>query len=121
MNAIYADGGCLGNNQKDAGLRHSYGTFNYGDYTGSFDFGPGTNNEAEFKILIEALKFAKEGNFAPMIYMDSDLVVRAMHGTYNVKAKNLRPLYMDAVLLFHEIGAKIEWLDNVRIKAILGH
>lgn len=59
--------------------------------------GQGTNNQAEYRALIAALKAAS--TFKPtevIISLDSELVIKQLAGSYRVKSDLLRPLYIEA-------------------------
>ncbi|MBE9512507.1 MAG: ribonuclease HI family protein [Chloroflexi bacterium] len=58
--------------------------------------GRATNNQAEYRALIVALKEAiKLGTSEADIYLDSELVVRQVNGKYRVKNTALKPLYQE--------------------------
>lgn len=58
----------------------------------------GTNNEAEYKALINGLKCAKLFGVKHILAEgDSDLVVRQMLGSYKCKSPNLIPLLQEAM------------------------
>ncbi len=60
------------------------------------DIGTGTNNEAEYKALINGLEdiLNMDLNFNKLnIIGDSLLVINHLKGLYKVKASNLKPLY----------------------------
>lgn len=95
---IYTDGGARGN-PGPAGLgvyiidaaskrvlkRHSR-------YLGS-----ATNNQAEWRAVIDALEHARELGAAEIEFrMDSELVARQLTGAYRVKNKALQPLFLEA-------------------------
>jgi len=58
--------------------------------------GEGTNNQAEYKALIAALKRATtlEGQDIEC-YLDSELVVKQLNREYKVKNKDLAPLFLE--------------------------
>lgn len=58
--------------------------------------GEGTNNQAEYKALIAALKRATtlEGQEIEC-YLDSELVVKQLNREYKVKNKDLAPLFLE--------------------------
>ena len=59
-----------------------------------------TNNQAEYRALIAALKEAAKFRPAEVIlYLDSELVERQLAGRYKVKSLSLFPLYNQAVEL----------------------
>lgn len=58
--------------------------------------GVATNNQAEYKALIEALKKAKElGAKNIAAFLDSELVVKQLNREYKVKNKDLAPLFLE--------------------------
>ncbi len=62
--------------------------------------GRATNNVAEYRALLLALKRAEEkGATDVSIASDSLLLVQQMLGRYRVKAPNLQPLFIDALRL----------------------
>ena len=65
--------------------------------------GTATNNVAEYKAVIEALRAALE--YSPRrirVRADSQLVIRQLEGRYKVKNEGLRPLYEEARLLLSD-------------------
>lgn len=68
----------------------------------SESIGNGTNNEAEYKALIFALKkikllFGKKNakNNDVECYLDSELLVKQLKGEYKIKERNLQPLFLE--------------------------
>ena len=60
--------------------------------------GQATNNVAEYRALLEALRLAEErGAERVEIVADSELLVRQIEGRYRVKTPHLRPLYEEAL------------------------
>ncbi len=58
--------------------------------------GVSTNNQAEYRALIEALKKAKELQAEELnIFLDSELVVKQLNHEYKVKNKDLAPLFLE--------------------------
>jgi ribonuclease HI len=58
--------------------------------------GVATNNQAEYKALIAALKKAKEFKIQTVeCYLDSELVVRQLKREYKVKNKDLALLFLE--------------------------
>jgi probable phosphoglycerate mutase len=56
-----------------------------------------TNNEAEYRALIEGLKAVSDWKPDRVeLYLDSKLVVEQMNGRYRVKSPELAPLYKQA-------------------------
>jgi ribonuclease HI len=67
--------------------------------------GTQTNNVAEYRGLLAALRWAAEHGVSPLlIRSDSELLVRQMRGEYRVKNPGLQPLFDDARSLIHRIG-----------------
>ena len=97
---INTDGGAIGNPGpagigvviKSGGKEKKY----------SESIGNGTNNEAEYKALIFALKKAKllfgkknAKNNEAECFLDSELVVKQLNGEYKIKEKDLQPLFLE--------------------------
>jgi ribonuclease HI len=58
--------------------------------------GETTNNQAEYKALIEGLKKAKEFNVQEVeCFLDSELVVKQLKREYKVKNQELAPLFLE--------------------------
>ncbi len=65
--------------------------------------GVATNNTAEYKAFIAAMKRMKElGATDIIIYSDSELVVRHINGIYRVKNPGLKSLYSEVMQLSKE-------------------
>jgi ribonuclease HI len=63
----------------------------------SEDTGYGTNNEAEYRALLEGMNEALQRGITHLhVRSDSQLLVRQMLGEYKVKAKGLIPFRMEA-------------------------
>ena len=64
------------------------------------DAGYGTNNQAEYRAMIEGLKEALAyGVTDLLVRADSQLLIKQMLGEYKVKNKNILPLRMEAEAL----------------------
>lgn len=93
---IYCDGGSRGN-PGPAGL----GAVIYDEdknkvFEISEFLGITTNNQAEYKGVLQAIKKAKELKAKELsFYLDSELIVKQMNGQYRVKNKDLLPIYME--------------------------
>lgn len=62
-----------------------------------------TNNEAEYRALIEGLKAVKEWKPDRLeVYLDSKLVVEQMNGAWKIKARELLPLNVEAKELLRQ-------------------
>jgi probable phosphoglycerate mutase len=67
--------------------------------------GVATNNVAEYRGLLAALRFAKEQGYASLtVRSDSLLLVCQMRGEYKVKNPGLQPLHAEARRLVWELG-----------------
>jgi ribonuclease HI len=103
---VYCDGACRGNPGESGTGIYIKGIVEFGRYTGF-----GTNNEAEYKSLIDALEYLcqtgrpharvkvveSSHTVRITIHMDSKLCVEQMKGNYKVKSPNIKPLYKKAV------------------------
>jgi ribonuclease HI len=76
--------------------------------------GIATNNIAEYKGLLAALRYAAErGHRSVHIKADSELLVKQMRGEYRVKNEGLKPLFLEAVGLIRAIGGTVKF-EHVR-------
>ncbi len=80
--------------------------------------GRATNNQAEYKALIQGLEEVikvvgktKAGDTDLKAYLDSELIVRQMKGEYRVKDKDLKPL-------FEKVNKLVELLGKVQFTHI---
>jgi ribonuclease HI len=72
-----------------------------------------TNNYAEYRGLLAALRYAvEEGVTGLRVFSDSELLVRQIVGIYRVQNPGLRPLYEEAQQLIR----KLDWftIEHVR-------
>jgi ribonuclease HI len=66
----------------------------------SRQIGVTTNNVAEYKALIAALRQAlKMGGTVLEIRADSELMIRQLNGRYKIKSAGLKPLYLEVTQL----------------------
>jgi ribonuclease HI len=64
-----------------------------------------TNNYAEYMGLLLGLKRAKDlGVQEVEVFADSELMIRQLNGTYQVKSPSLRPLYEEVLELLNQFG-----------------
>jgi len=96
---IYSDGACRGNPGPSAlafVILDNEGRLlkEHCEYVGI-----GTNNKAEYRALILALKSAVDFGDEAVCYSDSMLVVKQMNGEWRVKHPNMIPLWREAVAL----------------------
>src|SRR3989344_233941 len=99
---IHTDGGSRGNpgpaaigaviERSGGGMKHEYGEF----------LCYATNNEAEYKAVIFALKKLKqligkkEASEAKIeVHADSELLVRQFNGQYKITAEKVQPLFLE--------------------------
>lgn len=93
---IYTDGGSRGN-PGPAALGAVVGDREYGEYLGEM-----TNNQAEYRAVIFALKKAKQlmgskkaAEMEVEVRMDSELIVKQLNGEYKIKEPELQPLFVE--------------------------
>ena len=96
---IYSDGACRGNPGPSAIafviLDHEGRILlEHSEYVGF-----GTNNQAEYKALISALKSATDLGNELVCCLDSELVVKQMNREYKVSNPKMRPLWRQVVAL----------------------
>lgn len=107
---IHTDGGSRGNPGPAAiGVvieGGEIGKKNYEEYIGR-----ATNNEAEYRAVIFALKKLKSliggekiKNSLVEIRMDSELLVKQLNGEYKIKDKNIQNLFLEAWNLRLDFG-----------------
>lgn len=122
---FWIDGGCLGNEAH--GKREAYGSIGDGRTVERLQFADArTNNEAEYKVLIALLDKLVRNRVHPqkpqtIIYTDSQLVVGHLTHSTKVRARNLVPLYGEAVLGLRKTAAKLIWVPRDQIVKKLGH
>lgn len=82
----------------------------------------GTNNQAEYLTLIEALRYAGEMKLQNVvIYSDSQLIVNQVNGEWRVKDANLQPLRNHAAQLLKAVNDSLRWVRRDVIVEKLGH
>jgi len=68
--------------------------------------GEATNNQAEYKAVIAALKWVQgniqDKNITIDFYLDSQLVVEQLNGNYKLKNEGLKPLFSEIQNLISE-------------------
>ena len=115
---IYTDGGARGN--PGPGAIGVYVTEEDGKVLAKISkrIGQSTNNEAEYRAVIEALKWIIEsaggkvpalprGEQSVKFFLDSKLVVNQLNGIFKIKENRLRNLLIEVRGLEQEIGGKI--------------
>lgn len=112
---IHTDGGARGNPGPSAigvVIEGAGETKKYGEYIGR-----ATNNEAEYKAVIFALKKLKQligkekakSEAEVEIHLDSELLASQLNGEYKIKEKNLQQLFLEVWNLkqdFKSVGFK---------------
>ena len=128
---VYCDGGSKDN--QDPTKRSGYGSFlvtrnPYPDHEAGriaskfFTFGLATNNQSEYRALIEALEYCiQEFIPEPHIYTDSALVTSQLNGSYKTKDPELKSLQAVALTNIKLIRATVEKIPREVIFAVLGH
>ncbi len=67
--------------------------------------GEATNNVAEYEALVWGLENARAANVDDiLVLMDSELIVKQLHGAYKVKNAGLKPLFVRAMELRREFS-----------------
>jgi ribonuclease HI len=73
-------------------------------YESSRTLGTHTNNEAEYLALIAALQYLKEAGISAADFrLDSELVVKQLHGEYKVKEPRLKSLHAQVTMLLNAV------------------
>jgi ribonuclease HI len=73
---------------------------------GKLYLGVMTSNQAEYRALILGLKaIAHDHPMSVRVYMDSDLIVNQMRGSYKVRHPDLEPLWREARQLVSALPA----------------
>ena len=87
-----------------------------------------TNNQAEYRTLIEALLFLKQklGDRAPVEHVrvdgDSQLVINQVQGIWKVRHEELKPLRNEAASLGSSFGSIVyRWHRRDNSVRLLGH
>src|SRR3989344_2520609 len=111
---IHTDGGSRGNpgpaaigaviEKSGGGMKHEYGEF----------LGHATNNEAEYRAVIFALKKLKQlvgkeeaKKATAEVHTDSELLVRQLNGRYKITAEKVQPLFLELWNLKLDFGEVI--------------
>jgi ribonuclease HI len=126
------DGGALSNGAENRG----YGSYQLSTRDGRrqtvrLDLGTATNNEAEYRTLIAALKDLigritlagkSPARYSVVVQTDAQLLVGQLTQGWQVKAANLRPLVDEAAGLLKSFGlAQLEKVPREEIVRVLGH
>jgi ribonuclease HI len=117
---IFSDGGARGNPGPAAS---AFVVFDNGEkiYEESKYLGVATNNIAEYKALLMALRWFEKNKtrykkHALHFYLDSQLVVRQLNGRYKIKSPNIKPLVIEIKNIEREIGNLINYTSVPREK-----
>ncbi len=66
--------------------------------------GKATNNVAEYQAVVTALEHIRRWSVKRVhLFMDSELIVRQLNGSYRVKSPDLRPLFQQVVFLSRDL------------------
>lgn len=110
---IYSDGGARGN-PGPAGI----GAVLYDEQKNllaeiSSYLGVATNNQAEYKALIAAIKKAKELKADELsCFLDSELVVKQLRREYKVKNAELAPLFLEV----HNLSLNFNKIEYTHVR-----
>src|SRR3954452_9856268 len=76
--------------------------------------GPAINTVAEYRALIEGLKFARSRGIQRIrVFLDSELVVDQVNGRARVGKEHIRPLHTEACSLVQEFpNIRISWVPR---------
>ena len=126
MIIIYTDGGSY--NNQHSNKRDAFGSFMVENEKKQhrFKYGNKTNNEAEYLTLIKALHNIKKRTETEFVlFTDSQLITKQLADTWKCKNEKLQPLYQEAQDLIKSINSGkqvvIAWVDNKKMKKVLGH
>ena len=125
---IVFDGGSLGNPGRGYGSYHIV-TPKSSLVAQRLEFGDRmTNNQAEFRALIDALEMLLEvvgpaaGSASVAIRGDSQLVIRGLSGEWRIKNPGLQPLHRQATDLLGKFGKTVlTWQPRSESYRVLGH
>jgi ribonuclease HI len=95
---IYSDGAARGN-PGPAGAGYAvYDETGALVHSAAIALGNTTNNVAEYTALLEAAKYVRTlSPESALFLLDSELVVKQLHGEYKVKAPHLIPLFNQTI------------------------
>jgi ribonuclease HI len=75
--------------------------------------GKATNNQAEYKAVIEALSWVAENyqnkDTEIKCYLDSELIVEQLNQRYKIKNEGLKPLFWQVRELVLKLGGKVSF------------
>lgn len=128
---VVCDGGCRGNPGQ------MYGSYQIATKNGRSrierlaDLGHGTNNEAEYLTLLEAVRDilrrcqmarVPTKDFTLAIRCDSRLAVNQINGVWGINAEHLMPIF-DQIHeeLAHFQSWTLKWVPRAEVVAVLGH
>lgn len=95
---LHTDGACSGN-PGPSGIGYVI-ELEGATYEHSAHIGEATNNVAEYRALIEALREARRlGALEVRALLDAELLVKQVKGQYKVKHPGLKPLHQETVEL----------------------
>lgn len=69
-----------------------------------------TNNQAEYRAMVEALRFLSniDPNANATIHSDSELMVKQIRGEYKVKSEDIKPLHREATGLLQSMKGSVK-------------
>lgn len=116
---MYIDGASRGNPGESAYAFVVFGEREIELFRYGASIGVGTNNAAEYRALIEALKhinknFTLKAEEPLTVFSDSELLVNQINGRYRVRSEKL-------TTLFHEVQSLLKELERKRIQTRIKH
>ena len=113
---LFIDGGSRGNpGESGIGIVIQSKSQKKGFY---FYTGVSTNNEAEYKALIRALKISITNGLKNLkVYSDSELLCNQINGTYKVKSDTLKNFYKEVTNLIKKVNTfSINYIPRAKNK-----
>ena len=115
----------------DGGYKNglTYGSFRVFDDEGltiehkQFTIGIGTNNQAEYISLLNALAWCRDNNLdSVVLFTDSKLVVNQVSGEWGCRDSRMKALCKKTRNMMETVGdVRIQYVPNKFIKQKLGH
>jgi ribonuclease HI len=109
---LYTDGACRGNPGQGGAGAVLVGETGEIVATVKHSLGHCTNNIAEYRALIFGLEIALKKRYGHLnIFLDSELLVNQIKGSYKVKNENLK-------ILMREVRKLLSYFDSYRVEHI---
>jgi ribonuclease HI len=77
-----------------------------------------SSNQAEYEGLTKGLIYVRYNISCDFLYIggDSEIVIRQMQGTYQVRSQNIRPYYDEAMEVLSDVGCDYSFRHIPRVK-----